>query len=53
MFGPKLHGRSRDLDYRSPDYRGNCMLFKIKHSISKNSGFYVENIIRQVIVAAV
>jgi len=50
MFGPKLHGRSRDLDYRCPDYRENRMLFQIKHSIKRTGGFYVENIIRQVIV---
>jgi len=29
------------------------MLFKIKHSIKRNGGFYVENIIRQVIVEIV
>jgi len=53
MFGPKLHGRSSDLDYRGPDYRENRMLFKIKHIIEINCGFYVENIIRQVIVEIV
>jgi hypothetical protein len=49
----KLHGRSRDLDYRGSDFRGNCMLFKIKHSVKRNGGVYVENIIRKVIIEIV